>query len=238
MATALRGEIRWHNYGPVTGAELSGDRPGLIISNDACNREFTTAISVPTSKTPPPEHLERNHIRLEESDSYASAGQMKTILQEDLRDLIGKASDEELSDVIKSIAGGLTRPTRRNRRQRGRDLPWIERGAVVKSDAETEEGTEDNELLVVGYNEYNGLVTVTELERQPSNEKSWTRIPVRIEGDSGRAQARVHRVQTVDAVERGLVQTGRADLRDTQNVISMLIWMIQEEENAETPELG
>ena len=54
MATALRGNIHWHDFGPVTGAELSGNRPALIISNNFLNKSLTTAITVPNLKDQTP----------------------------------------------------------------------------------------------------------------------------------------------------------------------------------------
>ena len=96
MATALRGNIHWHDFGPVTGAELSGNRPALIVSNNSLNQSITTAITVPTSTTEPQERFRRQHIWLNESESYVSARQLKSVLQENLGDCIGRASTQEL----------------------------------------------------------------------------------------------------------------------------------------------
>ena len=64
MAPALRGNIHWHDFGPVTGAELSGNRPALIVSNDFLNKSLTTAITVPTSKTRPQERFLRGCVTM------------------------------------------------------------------------------------------------------------------------------------------------------------------------------
>lgn len=103
MATALRGHIHWHDYGPVTGAELSGNRPALIISNSLLNQKLTTAITVPTSTSEPPQRFRRQHVWLNESKSYASTRQIKSVAQEELGDLIDRASNEELERIITSI---------------------------------------------------------------------------------------------------------------------------------------
>ena len=109
MATALRGNIHWHDFGPVTGAELSGNRPALIISNNSLNKNLTTAITVPTSTTEPEERFRRQHIWLNDSESYASARQLKSVFQENLGECIGRASSQELEDIITSITGRIWR---------------------------------------------------------------------------------------------------------------------------------
>ena len=110
MATALRGNIHWHDFGPVIGAELSGNRPTLILSNNSLNKSLTTAITVPTSKTEPQERFRRQHIWLNESESYASARQLKSVLQDNLGECIGQAASQELEDVIRSIIGSEVDP--------------------------------------------------------------------------------------------------------------------------------
>ncbi len=40
MTGALRGDVHWHAYGPDNGAELSDNRPALVISNDQINRQL------------------------------------------------------------------------------------------------------------------------------------------------------------------------------------------------------
>ena len=120
MATALRGNIHWHDFGPVTGAELSGNRPALILSSNSLNKSLTTAITVPTSTTEPQERFRRQHVWLNESESYASARQLKSVLQENLGERIGQASSQELEDIITSIIGRIWRnktPANWNRRK-------------------------------------------------------------------------------------------------------------------------
>ena len=55
MPTARQGDIHWHDFGPVIGAELSSRRPALVISNDDFNfsPEYDVAMVIPTSTTVP-----------------------------------------------------------------------------------------------------------------------------------------------------------------------------------------
>ena len=62
MPPARQGDVHWYDYGPVIGAELSGHRPGLIISNDDVNRNLGVAITPPMSTAMPAERFRRQHI--------------------------------------------------------------------------------------------------------------------------------------------------------------------------------
>ena len=53
MPSAQQGDIHDYDFGPVIGADLSGRRPALIISNNKFNRSYGTAIALPMSRTMP-----------------------------------------------------------------------------------------------------------------------------------------------------------------------------------------
>ena len=107
MPGALRGNVHWYDYGPVIGAELSDNRPALVISNDVTNRQLELCITVPMSTAMPDVRFRMHHIRIEEADSWASTRQIKSVHQGLLGDLIGRASPDEMNSVILSIAQRL-----------------------------------------------------------------------------------------------------------------------------------
>ena len=107
MPGALRGNVHWYDYGPVIGAELSDNRPALVISNDLTNRQLELCITVPMSTAMPDVRSRRHHIRIEEADSWASTRQIKSVHQGLLGDLIARASPDEMNSVILSIAQRL-----------------------------------------------------------------------------------------------------------------------------------
>ena len=109
MPNARPGDIHWYDFGPVIGAELSGRRPALVISNDDCNRRFGVAIAVPTSTRVPAEEYRRQHAFITASNSWASAWQVKSIDQGRLGDRIGRASLDEMDDVLESLLWRLNR---------------------------------------------------------------------------------------------------------------------------------
>lgn len=227
MATALRGNIHWHDFGPVTGAELSGNRPALIISNNSLNKNLTTAITIPTSTTEPEERFRRQHIWLNESESYASARQLKSVLQENLGECIGRASSQELEDIITSITGRIWREQTPGHLETPEGLRPIQRGTVLQHPAQTarEEGASD--LLVLDYNAGNYMAVVADLEYRARSAASPVAVSVRVNGEAGPASALVHRIRSLDLSQREFTPTAMADAEDTQQVIDRLIRMIE-----------
>ena len=74
METGLRGHIHWHDYGPVTGAELSRNRPALIVTSNLLSQRLTTAITVPTSKSEPRQRFPRQHVWLPTTQRFRPIG--------------------------------------------------------------------------------------------------------------------------------------------------------------------
>ncbi len=227
MATALRGNIHWHDFGPVTGAELSGSRPALIVSNDSLNKRLTTAITVPTSTTEPQERFRRQHIWLDASGSYASVRQIKSAPQENLGECIGRASSQELEDIVTSIIGRIWREQAPGQLETPQGLRPIQRGTVLQCPARPglEEPTDN--LLVLDYNAGNCMAVVVQLEYRARNAASPVAVPVRVNGEAGPALALVHRIRSLDLSQRELTPTALADTEDTQQVVGRFIQMIE-----------
>ena len=82
MPSAQQGDIRDYDFGPVIGAELSGRRPALIISNNEFNRSHRTAIALPMSRTMPAgRYRTRQHVYAACTGSCASTRQIKPVHQ-------------------------------------------------------------------------------------------------------------------------------------------------------------
>lgn len=105
MPNAQQGDIRDYEFGPDDGAELSGRRPALIISNNEFNRSHRTAIALPMSRTMPAgRHRTRQHVYAACTGSWASTRQIKPVHQRRLGATMGQASPDELDDAIESLA--------------------------------------------------------------------------------------------------------------------------------------
>ena len=106
MARILRGEIRWADLNPVRGHEQAGLRPVLILSQDVFNERSGTVIAVAlTSQTQRagfPLTLEL-HVRGLPKKSWVKISQIRTLAVERIGKVMGRASPEELSQVVEGL---------------------------------------------------------------------------------------------------------------------------------------
>lgn len=106
MARILRGEIRWADLNPVRGREQAGQRPVLILSEDVFNDRSGTVIAVALTSQPQragfPLTLEL-HARGLPKKSWVKISQIRTLAVERIGKVLGRASPEELSQVIEGL---------------------------------------------------------------------------------------------------------------------------------------
>ena len=104
MARILRGEIRWADLNPVR--EQAGQRPVLILSQDVFNERSGTVIAVALTSQPQragfPLTLELQARGLPKR-SWVKISQIRTLAVERIRKVIGRASPEELAQVIEGL---------------------------------------------------------------------------------------------------------------------------------------
>jgi mRNA interferase MazF len=106
MARILRGEIRWADLNPTRGREQAGLRPVLVLSHDIFNERSGTVIAVAitsqSQKAGFPLTLELQAGNLSKQ-SWAKISQIRTLSVERIGKLIGKASQEEMIQVIDGL---------------------------------------------------------------------------------------------------------------------------------------
>lgn len=106
MARILRGEVRWADLNPVRGREQAGLRPVLILSHDVFNERSGTVIAVAITSQPQkagfPLTLELVAGNLPKQ-SWAKISQIRTLSIERIGKLIGRASQEEMAQVIDGL---------------------------------------------------------------------------------------------------------------------------------------
>jgi len=106
MARILRGEIRWADLNPVRGSEQAGNRPVLILSHDVFNERSGMVIAVAlTSQLPRagyPLTLELQSKNLPKR-SWVKISQIRTLAIERIGSRLGRASAEELAQVIDGL---------------------------------------------------------------------------------------------------------------------------------------
>ncbi len=106
MAGILRGEIRWADLNPGRGREQTGLRPVLVLSHDVFNERSGTVIAIAITSQPQkagfPLTLELQTGSLPKR-SWAKISQIRTLSTERMGKLIGKLSQEELTQVIEGL---------------------------------------------------------------------------------------------------------------------------------------
>lgn len=106
MARILRGDIVWADLNPTLGHEQSGQRPVLVISHDVFNEHSGTVIAVALTSQPQkagfPLTLELSHPKLHKK-SWVKISQIRTLSIERLGQKIGRASAEELGQIIEGL---------------------------------------------------------------------------------------------------------------------------------------
>ncbi len=106
MARILRGEIRWADLNPVRGHEPSGMRPVLVISHDVFNERSGTVIVMALTSRPPragfPLSLGLGDRRLPKR-SWVKISQIRTLSVERIGARLGRASPEELIQVVEGL---------------------------------------------------------------------------------------------------------------------------------------
>ena len=106
MARILRGDIVWADLNPTRGHEQSGQRPVLVISHDVFNEHSGTVIAVALTSQPQkagfPLTIELSHPKLP-MKSWVKISQIRTLSIERLGQKIGRASAEELGQIIEGL---------------------------------------------------------------------------------------------------------------------------------------
>ncbi len=106
MARVLRGEIRWADLNPVRGREQAGLRPVLVLSQDVFNERSGTVIAMALTSQPQragfPLTLELSTPALPKR-SWVKISQIRTLAVERVGKRLGRASPEELDQVIEGL---------------------------------------------------------------------------------------------------------------------------------------
>lgn len=107
MAGVLRGEIRWADLNPTRGQEQAGLRPVLVLSEDVFNARSGTVIAMALTSQAPragfPLTLELTAARLPKR-SWVKISQIRTLAIERIGKRLGRASAEELDDVLEGLS--------------------------------------------------------------------------------------------------------------------------------------
>ena len=106
MARILRGDVVWAELDPTKGNEQAGRRPVLVLSHDVFNERSGTVIAVAITSNEPKAHfpltLELTSPKLPKR-SWVKISQVRTLSVLRLGKRIGRASSEEIAQVIEGL---------------------------------------------------------------------------------------------------------------------------------------
>ena len=106
MARILRGDILWANLNPTRGHEQSGSRPVLVLSQNVFNERSGTVIALALTSQQPsagfPLTLELAGRSLPKK-SWVKISQIRTLSVQRLGKKLGKASTQELENIIEGL---------------------------------------------------------------------------------------------------------------------------------------
>lgn len=106
MARILRGDIFWANLDPTRGHEQAGSRPVLVLSQDIFNQRSGTVIAMALTSQQPragfPLTVELKDRRLPKR-SWVKISQIRTLSVERLGKKLGRASADELIQIIEGL---------------------------------------------------------------------------------------------------------------------------------------
>jgi mRNA interferase MazF len=106
MARILRGDIVWAGLDPTQGHEQPGRRPVLVLSQDVFNERSGTVIACALTSQEPragfPLTLELSVPKLQKR-SWVKISQIRTLSVKRLGKKLGRASVEQLDQVIEGL---------------------------------------------------------------------------------------------------------------------------------------
>jgi mRNA interferase MazF len=106
LARILRGEIRWADLNSVRGREQAGLRPVLVLSHDVFNERSGTVIAMALTSQPQragfPLTLELQGAKLPKR-FWVKISQIRTLSVERIGARLGRASPEEVSQVVEGL---------------------------------------------------------------------------------------------------------------------------------------
>ena len=225
MRTAQQGEIHNYNFGPVIGAELSGRRPALIISNNEFNQTYGTALVLPMSRTMPAEqYRNQQHVHITATNSWASTRQIKTVHQSRLDPIIGHASPNELAAAVESFARRFTSAHTPGQILTQEGTRTIAAGTLWQITlTEVGKGEFLSTMLVIDYNAGNNIAITTAIQEREPRTDAPTDVPITIVESGRQTTALIHRARTIDVSQRDLVAVGHTQQSEVGAAISRLI---------------
>jgi mRNA interferase MazF len=98
-----RGEVWWINFDPSVGGEIKKERPAIIVSNNAANRNLNRVQVVPITSNASRIYPSEALVTLQGSQGKAMADQLTTVSKRRMRKKAGEITSEEMTAVELAI---------------------------------------------------------------------------------------------------------------------------------------
>lgn len=92
-----RGEVWWINFDPSVGGEIKKERPAVIVSNNAANRNLNRVQVVPITSNVTRLYPSEALVTLQGRQGKAMADQLATVSKQRIRKKAGEITPEEMT---------------------------------------------------------------------------------------------------------------------------------------------
>ena len=100
---ANRGEVWWVDFEPSIGGEIRNQRPAVIISNAAFNRNLNRVQVVPLTSNVERLYPSEAYVTLSGRQSKAMANQLTTVSRLRLLERTGTLSPQDMDNVERAV---------------------------------------------------------------------------------------------------------------------------------------
>ena len=229
MIPALRGRVFRYNFGPVIGAELSGQRAALIISGDDVNQAHQYYVALPTSTSMPDVGRRQQHIYINAANTWAATQQIKSVHQANLGEFIGLASPDELTDVLNAINLRFRRLHNPGVVQTSQGERPIFPGTLWETHFPNIQGhAVPMTILVLDYNDGNKMAVTARVEFPQRGPESQVSITVSIQGTGDSGSAILNQIRSIDVSQHDLEPAGEVSEDNLLAAIDLLLTVIDE----------
>jgi mRNA interferase MazF len=98
-----RGEVWWINFNPSVGGEIQKERPAVIVSNNAANRNLNRVQVVPITSNVSRMYPSEALVTVQGRQGKAMADQLTTVSKQRMGKKAGEITSEEMTAVELAI---------------------------------------------------------------------------------------------------------------------------------------